>query len=1088
MKTTLLLCVAVMFTALYSAAQNLTAAKPSTNIPFSKKMPLPGTPTYQGKALPQNYRPGINTNVAGGQKINSFSANAIKKDPEYYRQLLQKNRNSMRESLRKSNSSAIPLSNSNDADADFHFTKDINALAESFPSSNAYNNVKPTYAILDGVIYFAADDGVHGSELWRSDGTQGGTYMVKDIEPGLASSGPINITALNGKVYFAAYTISYGLEPWVSDGTEGNTQLLMDIRSGDITDSYPSFFTAYGNKVYFVSDGESVFWSQLWKTDGTTEGTKLVKDLGNDGYYISQPTAANGLLFFTFLSFNTGYWQLWRSDGSNGGTYAVGPQASFVYVPAQLTKYGKQLYFSSDEGAGRKLWVSDGTDAGTKPAPGNHNILVDADYFGITFPIYGKALYLPGISETKGSGLYRYDASDNQGLVKVKDITHGTEPYYIVPSEMVVVKNMLYFKVTDFGRYPHDELWISDGCYATTKPLQKFLSYEFISTLTDGGNILYFVKYYDKWYGSELWESDGIHAGAVMVTDVFKGPTSSFPAFLTPFKGGLYFGATDEKKGNELFWTTGTNASTVLVKDINAVATSSSYAGLFGIAAIGNSVLTPAYENVHNFELYKSDGTAAGTDLLNSIAPGENGSYPFNFISKNDAVYFIASPGINYAIYKSDGTKTGLQRITPLYDANFYYITGYTVADNGLLFYVVYDFNTSTYNLWRTDGTAAGTFLLNSTVYSSNYLNAAGNTAFFVAGDPVHGNELWKSDGTVAGTEMVKDINSGINDAVPGGMFLYNGEVYFGAFDGVNHGFWKSDGTPDGTIMLKNIDPWWNYDVASTGYFFCISNDILFFSAINYNNNSGTVLWKTDGTPAGTQRVKDINPTNGDYVPGPYYLTDVNGTLFFTADDGIHGTELWKSDGTREGTKMVKDITSGIDPSYIYGLSSFDGKLYFATFSFADEAYHLWSSDGSGPGTKPVSDAVIGSVNIQNIFAAGNHLFISGYTQAYGIELYAGDASNMFAAVSNQPAMQAIESFNALLYPNPSSSKAVLQLTGNVKNVTVSVTDMNGKKLWQSNNTNAAIITLPVEKFAKGTYIITVSNGKQTRDLKLVKQ
>jgi len=133
MKTTLLLCVAVMLTALYGAAQNLPAAKPSTDIPFGKKMPLPGTPTYQGKALPQNYRPGVNTKVDAGQKINSFNANAIKKDPEYYRQLLQNNMNSMMEPLRKSNSSAISLSNSNAADADFLLQKTLMRLLKAFP-------------------------------------------------------------------------------------------------------------------------------------------------------------------------------------------------------------------------------------------------------------------------------------------------------------------------------------------------------------------------------------------------------------------------------------------------------------------------------------------------------------------------------------------------------------------------------------------------------------------------------------------------------------------------------------------------------------------------------------------------------------------------------------------------------------------------------------------------------------------------------------------------------------------------------------------------------------------------------------------
>src|SRR5207248_6883299 len=97
-------------------------------------------------------------------------------------------------------------------------------------------------------------------------------------------------------------------------------------------------------------------------------------------------------------------------------------------------------------------------------------------------------------------------------------------------------------------------------------------------------------------------------------------------------------------------------------------------------------------------------------------------------------------------------------------------------------------------------------------------------------------------------------------------------------------------------------------------------NGTLFFSA--YDGTDGQELWKSDGTVAGTVLVKDIYP--GAYYPTGYYsspygphssspsnLTNVNGTLFFTANDGTHGSELWKSDGTTTGTALVKDINPG---------------------------------------------------------------------------------------------------------------------------------------------------------------------------------
>ena len=103
----------------------------------------------------------------------------------------------------------------------------------------------------------------------------------------------------------------------------------------------------------------------------------------------------------------------------------------------------------------------------------------------------------------------------------------------------------------------------------------------------------------------------------------------------------------------------------------------------------------------------------------------------------------------------------------------------------------------------------------------------------------------------------------------------------------------------------------------------------------------GNELWKTDGTAAGTVLVKDINPGGysgyGGYYPDssfPANLTNVGGTLFFTANDGINGAELWKSDGTTAGTVMVKDISPGayygLISSNPANLTNVGGKLFFS--------------------------------------------------------------------------------------------------------------------------------------------------------------
>ncbi len=113
----------------------------------------------------------------------------------------------------------------------------------------------------------------------------------------------------------------------------------------------------------------------------------------------------------------------------------------------------------------------------------------------------------------------------------------------------------------------------------------------------------------------------------------------------------------------------------------------------------------------------------------------------------------------------------------------------------------------------------------------------------------------------------------------------------------------RSDGTTAGTVLVKDINPGAGHAFPSN---FTEVNGTLYFTADN--GTGGVELWKSNGTEAGTVLVKEINPM-GSADPG--YLTNVNGTLFFAANDGTTGYELWKSDGTAAGTVLVKDLVAG---------------------------------------------------------------------------------------------------------------------------------------------------------------------------------
>jgi len=131
---------------------------------------------------------------------------------------------------------------------------------------------------------------------------------------------------------------------------------------------------------------------------------------------------------------------------------------------------------------------------------------------------------------------------------------------------------------------------------------------------------------------------------------------------------------------------------------------------------------------------------------------------------------------------------------------------------------------------------------------------------------------------------MVKDIH-------PEFLTDANGVLFFGG----SGNLWKSDGSEDGTVVVKNISPWIGYSVDERISNPIAINGVLFLAADDWTH--GTELWKSDGTEAGTVMVADINPGVDEYGYGlssnPAWLTDVNGTLFFFADDGEHGRELW---------------------------------------------------------------------------------------------------------------------------------------------------------------------------------------------------
>ena len=822
-------------------------------------------------------------------------------------------------------------------------TKSLRALgAVSFlfatsPAQALLRDINPTQTnngsllpiggvVHQGIYYFSGTRYDTGAELWRSDGTVAGTFLVADLVLGRAGSYPQHFTSTGALVYCLA-----GGRVWRTDGTAVGTSALSPIATSYAVAPVPA-----GSGVVWVTPNGVQY--TLWASDGTTAAPTALLTVPSFGTFV----VAGNRTYFAAVDAAHG-WELWYTDGTAAGTVPIdtvpGPAG---ITPTNLCSDGAGgVWFSGrTSGTGAELWHSDGTVAGTamvkdvRPGglgsePRNLCALANQVLFAGTTTAQGEELWV-----SDGTAL---------GTTLVGDLWPGGDSG--APSHLTAIPALgrVFFSATDSaaGREP----WTSNGTPAGTYRLADIApgaagsnnGYD-LGFGASAGRV-YFAATTAP-FGQELYRTDGTQLGTVLVGDLYVGTTSSQPKFLADLAGVALFQAYSDH-GTELWRLQAPATVPSLLADLNPPEPQGSFPGYLSTTMVQAAALDgrqhfAAFNPGVGTEPHMHGGTAASTVMVGDVVPGPSGHARLLTASSTHVYYeeadsynggllrlvavpmtgapvvlgtgavlgfavlrdrlVFAQAGTNSEPKITDGTVVGTQILLDLRPgpASSSPTSFTTIADH---VYFSADDGVAGPELWRTDGTAAGTTLAVEIVVGP----LGGNITGMVAGETLlyfqANGAAWVSDGTVPGTHPLPSIVVGEGSSTLGDLLItVNGNQ-----------LWRSDGTPPGTFLIAQSDSLNPVPVGAP----CIVRGNAFFTLDRLNGSPE--LWATDGTLAGTSLLRTLHPTpNSAAKPlGPAGLGHV--ACVVTTEDA--GSELWVSDGTAHGTVMVVDVMPGAAPS-----------------------------------------------------------------------------------------------------------------------------------------------------------------------------
>lgn len=520
-----------------------------------------------------------------------------------------------------------------------------------------------------------------------------------------------------------------------------------------------------------------------------------------------------------------------------------------------------------------------------------------------------------------------------------------------------------------------------------------------------------------------------------LLADLNEGSEGSYEFthddVILEFDGKLYFAARSSEYGNEIFVYDGNDLQ--LLKDINPNG-SADCQNLFQLN--DNQIIFTADDGTHGRELWVSDGTESGTQMVIDLRTGSADGLSAccgEFLSRNFAVF-------NDELY---------------FNGN--------VENNGV-------------RLFKTDGTADGTLELATLNHpqrrAGSYLEFNGELFFSVGFEG-----FWKTDGTPDGTVLLQEFE--IDDDPSSGDFepfyIIDMGDYMLMANGYDWDVWRSDGTVSGTYMVKKmVRP--EAQNSQGAYFFRYGN-IALFSGSDAPVN--TELWRTDGTESGTYMVKDIETDPGFIPIYPKMKTFFKGKVFYVGGKNELGHQIYFTDGTESGTDLLVNLQAqGNGQVYFQSdIKSSDTHIFFV----AGAAFNrqLWATDGTADGTFEIPISNVESTP-ERMHIYGDELFFWATGDGIGKEPHIVDISNLPTSTHE------IEGLSLSIYPNPVSSIIYIDYAA-TSDWHVKLYDSGGALVLSKTNTNA----IDVKNLTTGLYWIEIfdtASGQSVQDKIVIQQ